>query len=133
MSLLEACLSVAVITTSSMIAIPKVIHVRQNYVLNAAARDVATKMHLARINAVARNRDCRLRTTSAASYVVECAVPVWAVIESVVLPRGITIAGTSPEFHRRGNVVPAGTMTLSNQAGLQKRVIVNNIGRIRVQ
>ena len=134
MSLLESCLSVAIISTIIMVAVPSLLRSHEVYVLNAAARQVATKMHSARINAVSRNRDCRLRVTSEVSYVIECEEPTWIPVERVATPSGIHIvANNRPEFHKRGNVSPMATITLWDSAGRQKSVIVNNAGRVRVQ
>ena len=135
MSLIESCVSVAIISTVTMIAVPALLQTRDDYVLKSTASDVATKMHAARIRAISRNIDCRLRVTSAVTYAVECQdpAPAWVLVESVVVPRGLTIgANARPEFHRLGNVAPTATITLSNASGRQKKVIVNNGGRIRI-
>jgi Tfp pilus assembly protein FimT len=134
MSLIESCLSVAMISVVTVMAVPALQQSRQDYELTSAARDVASKLQFARIRAVSRNIDCRLRVTSSVSYAVECQDPVWALASAVVLPRGMTIAANArPEFHRLGNVAPTATITLTNAANRQKKVIVNNGGRIRVQ
>jgi len=102
--------------------------------LRSAAHDVATKMYAAKIAAITRNRDCRLRVTSAASYITECQSSVWEPLETITLPRGITIsANARPEFHRRGNVAPAATITVWDSLGHSVRVIVNINGRVRIQ
>ena len=134
MTLTESCLAVAIISTVTVIAVPSLIEVRKTYVLNAAARQVAGKMHAARIRAISENRDCRLRPASAVSYLLECEDSGWTVVEDVPMPHGIQITMNAfPEFHRRGNVSPMATITLSNEYGRQREVIVNNAGRIRVQ
>lgn len=133
MTLLESCVTLAVISVTALIAVPSLVRSRENYQLDATARQVAGNMQSARIKAVTRNRDCRLRVTSAVSYVIECEDPVWKRDENVVLPRGFRInASASPEFHRRGNVSPAATITVWNSSGRSKRVIVNITGRIRL-
>jgi Tfp pilus assembly protein FimT len=134
MSLVETCISVAVISVVTIVAIPSLLQSREDYVVQSAAHDVASKMHTARIRAISRNIDCRLRVISSATYAIECLDPVWAVTETIVLPKGMTIVqNTPPEFHRLGNVVPTATITVSNAKGRQKKVIVNNGGRIRIQ
>lgn len=133
MSLIETCVSVAIISTVTMMAVPSLIQTRDDYVLKSVANDVASKMHLARIRAVSRNVDCRLRVTSTATYAIECQDPGWVVIDSAVLPRGFALsANARPEFHRLGNVSPTGTVTVSNANGRSKKIIVNNGGRIRI-
>ena len=65
---------------------------------------------------------------------IECQSAVWETIDTIALPRGITIsANARPEFHRRGNVAPAGTVTVWDSDGHSVRVIVNINGRIRLQ
>jgi Tfp pilus assembly protein FimT len=133
MSLIETCVSVAILSTVTVIAIPGLFQTREDYVLKTTAGDVASRMHAARIRAISRNIDCRFRVTSTVSYLIECQDPVWGLVESVVLPRGLTVAANArPEFHRLGNVSPTATVTLSNSAGRQRRVVVNNGGRIRI-
>jgi hypothetical protein len=93
-----------------------------------------THMQAARIDAVTRNRDCRINVISPTSYAVECQGTTWDTVETVQLPRGITItANARPEFHERGNVAPTATLTVWNSSGRNLRVIVNVNGRIRIQ
>ena len=116
-----------------MIAVPPLVRARENYHLDATARQIAGNMQSARIKAVTRNRDCRLRVTSAVTYVIECQNPSWKVDETVLLPRGFHMTATAtPAFHHRGNVSPAATVTVWNSSGKSKRVIVNITGRIRL-
>lgn len=134
MSITESCLSVAIISAVTMIAVPSLMKSRENYVLNATARQVASHMNSTRIKAISRNRDCRVRVTSPVSYLIECEDPVWKPVEWIVLPRGLLIsANAHPEFHRRGNVSPAATITIQNSNGRLKQVIVNITGRVRVR
>src|SRR5947207_6851665 len=108
MSLLELCASVAIVSTVVIFAAPSLIKARENYQLDAVARQVAGKMQWTRINAISRHRDCRIRVNSQLSYVIECQSPEWQTDETIVLPRGFRItANASPEFHVRGNVAPA--------------------------
>jgi len=134
MTLIESCLSLAIMTSVVIIAVPALLQSRDDYDLNSAARDVATKMQSARIRAISGSHDCRLNVTSSAAYDIECFDAVWNVVEPVVMPKGVTIAeNTRPTFHRLGSVVPTATITLSDGAGHQKKVIVNNVGRVRIQ
>jgi Tfp pilus assembly protein FimT len=106
---------------------------RESYQLDAAARQVAGKMQLTRIKAVAGNRDCRIRPNSNFSFVIECEDGTWRVEESFLLPRGLRMTATaSPEFHRHGNASPAATIVIWNDGGRSRRVIVNIAGRVRV-
>jgi Tfp pilus assembly protein FimT len=116
------------------IAVPSLVRTKEPYTLASAARNVASRMHAARIAAIARNQDCRLAVTSGVSYVIDCENPEWQVIERITLEDGITVtANNRPEFHRRGNVSPTATFTLRNAAGATALVVVNVNGRVRVQ
>ena len=80
MSLVESCVSAAIVSVVMVIALPPLQQSRDAYVLKSVAADVATRMHTARIRAISRNTDCRLRTTSTVSYVLECQDPVWTLV-----------------------------------------------------
>src|SRR4030095_10547927 len=102
MSLLESLVSVAIISTVVMFAVPSLIKARENYQLDAVARQVAGKMQWTRIKAISRNRDCRMRVSSPSSYVVECQYPEWQADENVVLPAGVRTHTAGPtEGHAR--------------------------------
>ena len=134
MSLTESCVAAVVVSTVMAVAVPSLNRAKQTYTLQAAAHDVAARMHFTRISAIARNRDCRMAVVAAVSYVIECDEMPWRVIERLSMPKGITVeAGARPEFHRRGNVAPTATFTLRNSAGMSQRVIVNVNGRVRIQ
>ena len=134
MTLLESCVTVTIISVTALVAVPSLVRTRENYELDARARQVAGHMQSARIRALTRNRDCRVRVTSAVSYVIECEDPVWKPDENVALPRGFWIsANASPQFHRRGNASPTATITVFNSQGRSRRIIVNITGRVRVE
>jgi len=133
MSLLESCAALAIISSVTVFAVPSLIKARENYQLDAVARQIAGKMQLTRIKAISRNRDCRMRVNSEASYVIECQYPEWRTDETVVLPRGFHLTATaSPEFHARGNVAPTATLTVWDIHLKSKRIVVNITGRVRV-
>ena len=134
MTLLESCIAVTIVSVTALVALPSLVRARESYELDSTARQVAGNMQSARIKAITRNRDCRVRVTSAATYAIECEDPSWKPDTTVVLPRGFRItANASPEFHRRGNASPTGTITVWSNSGRTKRVIVNITGRIRVE
>jgi hypothetical protein len=117
-----------------VVAAPPLIRAREIYELDAAARQVAGRMQSARIKAISRNLDCRLRVTSEVTYAVECRNPMWLIDESVVLARGLRItANAAPQFHQRGNASPTATVTVWDSRMRSKRVIVNITGRVRVE
>jgi hypothetical protein len=133
MSLLESCAGIAIVSTVVLFAAPSLVKARENYQLDSVARQVAGKMQWTRVKAISRNRDCRIRVASQASYIIECQDPDWRLEETVVLPNGFRVTATaSPEFHARGNVAPAATFTIWNLRSATKRVVVNITGRVRV-
>jgi type II secretory pathway pseudopilin PulG len=134
MSLIEILIAVTILVTSMAIAIPSLLQARETYELQSAARMVESRMQSARIHAVTLNRDCRINLTSLSSYSVECQGSSWETIETIVLPRGMTVSASArPEFHERGNVAPTATITVWNRQGRNLRVIVNVNGRVRIQ
>ena len=134
MTLLESCVAVTIISVTAVIAVPSLVRARENYELDAAARQVAGSMHSARIKAVSRNRDCRVRVNSSVTWVIECEDPFRKPDENFVLRKGFRIsANASPQFHHRGNVSPAATITVFNRQGRSRRVVVNITGRVRVE
>lgn len=133
MSLLESCLAVGIISAVTMAAVPSLMRTRETYELDAASRQVASRMQSARIKAVSGNRDCRLRVATQVSYMVECKDTSWQIEDTIVLPRGLTIsANATPQFHRLGSVSPAATITVRDSHGHSRQVVVNITGRVRV-
>lgn len=133
MTLLESLVTVTIVSIVMMIATPSLIRARESYVLNATAQQVASQMRSARIKAVSRNQDCRVRVTSDISYVVECRDSTWLVDETAIVPRGYRItANAAPQFHKRGNVSPSATFTVWDGHDHMKQVVVNINGRVRV-
>src|SRR6185295_17444877 len=101
MSLTESLIAVAIMAITMAISTPSLLRARETYELQAAARMVESRMQSARILAVTRNRDCRINVTSPVTYVVECQGTAWQTIETITLPRGITVtASARPEFHQ---------------------------------
>ena len=135
MSLTETCLAFAVAGALMAVSTPSLIRSRESYLLNAAARDVATRLYRARAHAVAETQDCRVRISSPTSYLLECgSAAAWTLIERIDLLNGMTItANARPEFHPRGNVAPTATISVWDSAGHLKKIVVNINGRVRIQ
>jgi len=134
MSLLESCISVAIILTIGFFAAPSIMKARDNYQLDLVTRQVAGNTQWTRVKAISRSRDCRLRIVSSTSYAMECLDPVWIADQTVALPQGFQIsANATPQFHKRGNVAPAATLTISDKHSHSKQVVINITGRVRVQ
>ena len=134
MTLFESCLTVGILSTMAFFAAPPIMRARDNYQLDLVTRQLAANTQWTRIKAISRGRDCRVRVVSATSYVMECLDPVWTADQTIILPAGFLIsANASPDFHKRGNVAPAATLTISDTHGHSKQVVVNITGRVRVQ
>ena len=134
MSLLESCISVAIILTIGFFAAPSIMKARDNYQLDLVTRQVAGNTQWTRVKAISRSRDCRIRVVSSTSYAMECLDPVWIADQTVALPQGFQIsANATPQFHKRGNVAPAATLTISDKHSHSKQVVINITGRVRVQ
>jgi hypothetical protein len=132
MSLLESCACVAIVSILVFFAAPSLIRARESYQLEQVARQVGGNLQWTRVKAISRSRDCRIRVTSASSYVIECQDPVWLTDETVQLPKGFQIsANASPQFHKRGNAAPAATLTVTDIRARSKSVTVNITGRVR--
>jgi Tfp pilus assembly protein FimT len=126
------CLAVALIGTLTTLAIPPLVRAQESYGLAAAAYRVRTDLNQARIRAVMRNQDCRLRVTSPVDYVIECQTPGWTTTAFRQMPRGFTItANNRPEFHPLGNVSPMATIAVWNERGARRRIVISRGGRIR--
>lgn len=134
MTLFESCIGIGILSAIAFFATPSLNRARDNYQLEQVTRQVAGNAQWTRVKAISRGRDCRVRVISNTAYVMECLDPVWLTDESIVLPRGFQItADASPEFHRRGNVAPAGTLTITDSHANFKQVVINITGRVRVQ
>ena len=124
----------AIIGILAMMAVPSINRAQQSYGLTATAHEVRAELHRARILAIVRNEDCRLRVTSTTSYRVECQTPAWVPIQLYEMRSGFTVrANNRPEFHPLGNVGPMATVTVRNTAGEERRIIVSRSGRIRME
>jgi len=134
MTLLESSVAVAILSVTAIVAVPPLIRARESYELDSTARQVAGNLQSARVKALSRNRDYRVRVTSPVTYAIEREDPTWKLDEALRVPRGFRItANASPQFHRRGNASPTGTITVSSPSGRSKKIIVNITGRIRIE
>ena len=135
MSFVESCLALVILAIAASLAVPSLLKARNDDLLLAAAHDVATEMHAARIRAINRNSDCRLRAAAPDSYLMECQTgTAWYTVDLQRLPRGLTLtANNRPEFHRFGNVAPTATFTVSDNMARRIQIVVNTGGRIRIQ
>ncbi len=133
-TLLETCMVAAVIGVLSVISVPSFVRAQQRFVLSSTAYEVRSELHRARILAITRNQDCRLRVTSPNTYLVECQTPAWVSVRLIYVPVGVSIsANNRPEFHPMGNVGPMASITVWNESGDRRKIIVSRGGRIRLE
>ena len=98
-TLLETCMVAAVIGVLSVISVPSFVRAQQRFVLSSTAYEVRSELHRARILAITRNQDCRLRVTSPNTYLLECQTPAWVSVRLISLPASVSIsANNRPEF-----------------------------------
>ena len=134
MTLLELCVVAAIVAILLVVAIPPFFRAQEAYRLSAAADEVRSELHRARILSIVRDEDCRLRVTSPSSYLIECQTPEWVEIRSRRMPRDFVVsANNEPEFHPLGNVGPMATVRVWNPAGDHRRIIISRSGRIRIE
>ena len=72
MSLIESAVAVMIATTALAAATPAILESREQYMLSAAAQDVATALYATKIHAISESRDCRFRVVTTTSYLMEC-------------------------------------------------------------
>ena len=133
-TLFEVWLMLGLILVLASIAIPPLHRAARMLRLRAAAHIVRSELHEARILAIVRNQDCRVRVTSPNSYLVEYQAASWDPVFLHELPPGFLISSNnSPEFHPLGNVGPMATIRVWNEHGDQNRLIVSRSGRIRME
>ena len=131
-SVLESCFVVAIVAMLAASAAPSLIAARAVWGLHAAAGEVRAELHHTRILAIVGNRDCRMRVTSAVTYLVECDGAGWVPVAFHEMPAGFTItANNRPEFHPYGNVGPMATISVWNGKGTRIRLVVSRSGRVR--
>jgi len=133
-TLLETCMVAAVIWVLSVISVPSFVRAQQRFVLSSTAYEVRSELHRARILAITRNQDCRLRVTSPNTYLLECQTPAWVSVRLICLPAGVSIsANNRPDFHPMGNAGPLASITVWNESGDRRKIIVSRGGRIRME
>jgi prepilin-type N-terminal cleavage/methylation domain-containing protein len=134
-SLIEITLGVVIIATITLVSVPNVSRLRQVYRLAAASNTVQSQLQYARIQAISKNTDHRMRVTGPTTYVLEHRFGgAWVVDRIFSLANGVSISATSAtEFHARGNANPAGTFTLVNPRNEVRQVAVDTSGYIYAQ
>lgn len=149
-SLMELMVVIAIIAITSAIAIPNMISWREGSKLQGVANNFMADLQMAKLRAIREaGRVAVVITASGYSVFVdngpnlgEANNYTWDATEqrlrNVTLPAGVTIVnntfpGSRTAFDLRGRPTNLGTLQFQNSAGTTKSVIVNQVGRIRVQ
>ena len=134
-TLFEVLIAFGVSAAIAIVALPSLSRSQEVYRLAAASKQVQAQLHSARIQAINRNLDHRLRVVSSTGYVIERRVGLsWVVAESFQMANGLTIsAGGTAEFHSRGNASPITTYTITNPRSETRQVAVEASGYIHGQ
>jgi Tfp pilus assembly protein FimT len=129
-------LVVIVMVVILSIAIPEMLNVRENYRLNAVARDVSGILNYARIMTVTENEEHRVLVVDAGTYAIQEDVSgTWTTETTYAIPDGFSIGavGAVAQFHTRGNATPVATFTVTNPNSITRDVVVETSGRSHVQ
>ena len=134
-TIVELTLGLLVIMTVALFALPNVSRMQHIYRLAAASNDVQAHLHYARIQAISKNTDHRMRVTGPTTYVLEHREGgSWVMDRNYSLARGLSISATgSTEFHPRGNANPVATFTVTNPKTEVRQVLVDPSGYIHAQ
>jgi type IV fimbrial biogenesis protein FimT len=141
-TLLEMLVAVALSAILAAAALPSLAAMMRDWRLAAAARQLVLDLKVARMQAIAESTDHRLRLpVPGSAYLRESREGSGAYAVDgppTELPRGIELAGCTANggavtFRPLGNASTFGTITLRNEDGAERSVVVDIAGRLRVQ
>jgi len=135
-SLFELVIGLAIILVMSLIALPQLVDVVEEYRAAAVAREVAGNIANARIRSITENSDYRIVVSDSETYALEEDVAgTWTSRATYEMPTGFTIgtSGDYVEFHRWGNATPAATFDVTNRNSTVVQVVTATSGRSYVQ
>jgi prepilin-type N-terminal cleavage/methylation domain-containing protein len=136
--LLVALTLLAIVAGTATLFYPAIL---ANWRLDAAARQIVLDLQRVRLQAIAEGASHRLRfSLQANTYRFQRKVHQTYEDDAPAasLPLGVTVAActagaASISFHPRGHAGTFGTITLLSPTGRQRQVIVDMVGRARIQ
>ena len=134
-TIFELLVAGAVLAVVAILVMPSLLRSQEIYRLVAASNQIQSQLHSARVQAISRNLDHRLRVVNSTAYVIERRVGLsWVVTQTFQVAQGLSIAaGSTAEFHSRGNASPVATFTITNPRSQTRQVAVEASGYIHGQ
>lgn len=147
-SLLELMTVVAIVSILSMIALPNLSEWVQASKLRSATQTLMSDLSMARMHAIQSydsggngvkilfaTGDYTIFIDSDNDNSVDVSEEVLKIVNypSGVSMSACTFTGNRSVFFSTGSVSPAGSVTLSRDSGVLMKIIVNTVGRIRVE
>ena len=144
LTLLEIMTVIAILGILAAISVPNVIAWQQTAKLRGATRDLMSDLSMARMHAV-KNGAVVKALFKKSGYILfidtnndDVAGAGDDVLRSKKYPPGnvmqkATFPGAKTAFYPSGAASPAGSVTLDHGGSMQMKIIVNLVGRIRVQ
>ena len=130
--MLELTVVLAVALGAPLVAFPKVSRTQQVYQLSAASSAIRAQLSFARIQAISRNTDHRLRVVNSTSYVIEKRNGgSWETVQNYTMPSGFSVSASgTAEFHPRGTASSTATFTVTTPTSETRSVAVAASGYI---
>jgi Tfp pilus assembly protein FimT len=135
LTVFELTIAMLVIAIIALIAVPSLMETTENYRLTAAAGQLVSDLHKARVWAITKDADIRVIRVDDSTYAIEEDVAgTWTNLENgTALPTGFTLTSSDPAgFGPYGNG-DGGTYTLTNPNSRTRQVVVEVSGRIYAQ
>jgi prepilin-type N-terminal cleavage/methylation domain-containing protein len=141
-TLIELAVVMAIVAIIGLFLAPAIGEWLDSFRIRQAGRDIVSHLQLAKINAISRSLEYRVRFDLANDeYLVEKNDGVWQQEGSVLrVPRGVDIAsatgslGNPPKVKFNPNgTCSSGHIRIENEQGKQYKVVVHFTGRIRIE
>jgi prepilin-type N-terminal cleavage/methylation domain-containing protein len=140
LTLIEVLVAIVVLLVLSGIAIPNIIALNQQFQLSSAANQISGDLQLSRMKAIMQRKRFRVTFDDATeTYQVEtrpdCSSGGYTPFGPArSLPKNVNIVSVTsdPSFSCIGTA-GTGTINLSNTAGRTKSIVVDSVGRVKIQ